>query len=348
MPQQKQRLTTLALLFTLATTFLQITIAQEPPNTTPTIAPSKTPTNTDIRPTTQPEPRHSEQGLEPLTQTDLSTLTGNIQRPNGLFWFDNKLYAACTGDWTLYEIDLESQATVQYIFGVRNAHSMFVERLLDNGEVNLWIPDFQTNTLAHINRNGLNVTASNLNGPWGITPLNETQFLITNLLGNNVSRITRTGQIQEALTHLRSPAGIASDQDYIYVANSGSARRAIEWYPSATINQSTEPINTNTNSSEHTLITGLQNTTNITLAADGLLYFSYALGTRGVVGRVDPHRCRENGGCTHDQVEIVIYTELAAPLAGLTISPDMRLFIHSMFSPDIYWVQLPITVTENS
>lgn len=87
-------------------------------------------------------------------------------------------------------------------------------------------------------------------------------------------------------------------------------------------------------------MTGLQNTTNLNLASDGYLYFTYALGTRGVVGRVNPAVCHENGGCTHDQVEIVIYTELATPLAGLTISPDMQLYIHSMFSPDIYWVQL--------
>jgi hypothetical protein len=51
-------------------------------------------------------------------------------------------------------------------------------------------------------------------------------------------------------------------------------------------------------------------------------------------------KCIEEGGCTNDQVEIVVFTELAAPLAGLTISPDMRLFVHTMFSPDIYWVQL--------
>jgi hypothetical protein len=35
-----------------------------------------------------------------------------------------------------------------------------------------------------------------------------------------------------------------------------------------------------------------------------------------------------------------VYTELAAPLAGLTISPDMRLYVHSIFSPDVYWIDL--------
>ncbi len=83
------------------------------------------------------------------------------------------------------------------------------------------------------------------------------------------------------------------------------------------------------------------------MAADGLLYFSYSLGTRGVVGRVNPATCRENGGCSSEQVEIVVYSELAAPLSGLTISPDMELFIHSIFSPEIYWVDLTTAPTGN-
>jgi hypothetical protein len=76
------------------------------------------------------------------------------------------------------------------------------------------------------------------------------------------------------------------------------------------------------------------------LGSDNRLYFSYALGTRGVIGRVDPEVCIANGGCTSNEIEIVVYTELAAPLAGLTISPDMKLYIHTIFSPDLYWLQL--------
>src|SRR5690606_9569737 len=89
------------------------------------------------------------------------------------------------------------------------------------------------------------------------------------------------------------------------------------------------------------LVTGLQNVTGITLGSDGWLYFAYALGTRGVVGRIDPNACVGNGGCTNDQIEVVVFTELSVPLAGLTLSPDMKLYVHSMFSPDLYWVQLP-------
>ncbi|MEL7236828.1 MAG: hypothetical protein AAGK74_20155, partial [Chloroflexota bacterium] len=83
-----------------------------------------------------------------------------------------------------------------------------------------------------------------------------------------------------------------------------------------------------------------QNPTGLTMGPDGLLYVSYALGTRGVIGRVDPVMCRENGGCTNNEVEIVVYTDLAAPLAGLAISPDMRLYTHTIFSPDIYFADL--------
>jgi hypothetical protein len=313
-------------------------------NQTPTTAPSKTPTptrstNEEIQQQTNAQP------IEPLRQADLSVLTGNIQRPNGIFWFENKLYTSCTGDWTIYEINIESRATVQYIFGVRNSHTFYIERNAENNEVNIWVPDFQTNTLSNINRSGLNIVASNLNGPWGITPLDESAFLVTNLLGNNVSRISRDGGTQSLLTNLRSPTGITSDGEYFYVANTGSARRAIEWFNTSEIAELSEPLDTD-NTTPHMLVTGLQNTTNITMANDSYLYFTYALGTRGVVGRVNPEVCRENGGCTHDQVEIVIYTELATPLAGLTISPDMQLFIHSMFSPDIYWAQLPSVTTE--
>jgi hypothetical protein len=316
--------------------------------TNPTTAPSKTPTQTTIETTNDETQQLSRQQLEPLSQEDLSVLTGNIQRPNGLFWFDNKLYTSCTGDWTIYEIDIETKATVQYIFGVRNSHTLYIERDEQNDETNLWIPDFQTNTLTHINRSGLEVAASNLNGPWGIASLNQNHFLVTNLLGNNAVRISRDGATEDVLTNLRSPTGVAVDGEIVYIANTGSARRAIEWFSSDEITETSEPIDTENNSTPHTLVTGLQNTTNITIAGDGYLYFTYALGTRGIVGRVNPQACRDSGGCTHDQVEIVIYTELATPLAGLTISPNMQLFIHSMFSPDIYWVQLPTTSAESS
>jgi len=120
----------------------------------------------------------------------------------------------------------------------------------------------------------------------------------------------------------------------------GSARRGIEW-----VSKEDAQNNTEGTASVKSLVTGLQNTTGVVMAPDGYLYFAYSLGTRGVVGRIDPDECREDG-CTNNQVDIVIFTELAAPLAGLTISPDMRLFVHTIFSPDIYWIQLATPTPE--
>jgi hypothetical protein len=213
---------------------------------------------------------------------------------------------------------------------------MFIESS-ENDSLNLWVPDFETNSLLRVNpRQAPQPIAHQLNGPWGISYLDENHFLITNLLGQNIISVTRNGDVQEIVNELRSPTGIASDDNYVYFANNGSSRRAIEWF-------STEEARTALENGENIapkpLVSGLQSTTGIVLASDGLLYFSYSLGTRGVVGRVDPEQCRENG-CTNDKVEIVLYTELAAPLAGLTITPDMRLFVHTIFKPEIYWVQL--------
>ena len=263
-----------------------------------------------------------------FSQSDLSIITANTQRPNGMTWHNGKLYTACSGDWTIYEIDPDEKTTAQYIYGVRNAHSL-LGRSID-GQDELWIPDFQQNSLVRIRQGTVATITSTLEGPWGIAALDDGDFLVSNLLSNNVVRITPSGDTQEVISDLRSPTGIAVSNDIIFVANTGSTRRAIEWYSLDPDSSATSGI----------LVSGIQNTTGITLADDGHLYFAYALGTRGVVGRVNPDECIEANGCTHNEVEIVIYTELPAPLAGLTISPDSRLYIHTMFSPDIYWVQL--------
>jgi len=306
-----------------------VAVGQE--DVTPTPAPSKTPTATEEF----PEP--TDQSTIPTRiQADFAILTGNVQRPNGLVWYNNKLYTACNGDFTIYEIDDTTAATRAYIWGVRNAHTLYAENTA-TGELNLWVPDFQTNELVRVDRNGVVTVLSNLDGPWGIAYLNENEFLITGLRSNNLMIVTRDGQSRDIVTDLRSPTGIAVDDNAVYFANTGSARRAIEWIDKATIpaaGAEAAPI------TARPLVSGLQNTTGLVLAADGYLYFAYSLGTRGVIGRVDPQLCKQDGGCSNSQVEIVVYTELAAPLAGLSISPDMRLFVHTIFSPDIYWVQI--------
>lgn len=321
----------------------QTTPTQEP--LTPTIAPSKTPLSIATQTPNQETEVPVGDPLDLNTQSDLQILTGNIQRPNGMIWINSKLYVSCSGDWTLYEIDSSTGNTVQYLYGVKNAHTFYAES--QDSQTELWIPDFQSNSLVHIFQGRSETLATNLSGPWGITRLENSNFLVTNLSENNIISIQPTGETQEIISDLRSPTGITSDQDNVYVANAGSTRRSVEWYSIDDIISRETPIESGETESQN-LITGLQNTTNVILGPDERLYFSYALGTRGVIGRVDPKVCIANGGCSSNEIEIVVYTELAAPLAGLTIAPDMKLYIHSIFSPDLYWLQLETQAAENS
>jgi hypothetical protein len=298
---------------------------------TPTAGPTKTPSPTPASaapPLT--EDAASGSAFQSFTQSDLSVLTANVQRPNGIAWHENLLYTACTGDSTVYQINSETGQTRIYIAGVSNAHTIYVEGSDNN--VTMWVPDFGNNRFSRVTRNIVEPILDDLNGPWGIAYLDEENFLITNLLGNSLIRVSRDGDGETLLNQLAAPTGIVIDGDILYVANNGSTRRAIEWYDINALDD---------DSQSHVLVSGLQNTTGLQLGADGYLYFAYAIGTRGVVGRVNPQSCRENGGCTNEQVEVVVFTELPSPLAGLSLSPDMRMFMHTMFVPDLYWVQLP-------
>jgi hypothetical protein len=308
--------------------------AQETPTITP--APSKTPTPTQSTPDeSETEEADSLDGVaSPFTQSDLSILSGNVQRPNAIAWYANKLYTICSGDWTIYEIDDTTGSTRTFIYGVRNAHSIHVE--VNSQSVSgfeLWVPDYEVNALLQVNPTGAPRTiATGFDGPWGIAKLDDERFLVSNLIANSVVSVSRGGEVVVINSEMRSPAGIAVDDGFAYVVNNGSSRRSIEW-------TAVDDIIENDTSFEP-LVSGLQNATGVVLGPDGLLYFAYALGTRGVVGRVDPEECRKNGGCSNDEVELVLYTELVAPLAGLTVTPDMRLFVHTIFQPEIYWLQL--------
>ena len=304
---------------------------------TPTPAPTKTPAAllTPV-PTSAEQEEAASVPFEPLTQSDLQVLTGNVQRPNGIAWFNNFLYTACTGDGTVYEIQSETGETRTYIWGVSNAHTMTVEET-DDG-LQLWVPDYGENRLELVTRDGVSaVTEESLQGPWGIVQLDDENFLISSLLGNRVDRVNRDGTVELELDGLSSPAGLVLDNDLLYVANNGSTRRSVEWY------------DLSTDGDGGPLVSGLQNATGLQMGADGKLYIAYALGTRGLVGRVDPEQCRAGGGCTNDQVEVILYSDLATPLAGLAVTPDGRLFVHTMFNPALYWVQIPgWTVTDAS
>lgn len=341
----KQALTGILLIFTVSVTFSmslaqRITPTPAPTKTaTPTLGNTSTPETTEVVvPTTNAEnPLAPDSPIDPFTQADFSVLVGNVQRPNGAVWFDDKLYTVCNGDWTLYELDIIQRTTVTYIFGVRNAHTLYAETSPSDQRVRLWTPDFEQNTFGVVDVNGIVTIATDLNGPWGVTPINES-FLVTSLLGNTILEISREGEIREIVEGMRSPTGIAADaNNIVYVANNGSARRAVEWFEFSSVVGTIEP---------QPLVSGIQSVTNIVLANDGYLYFAYALGTRGVIGRIDPIFCRESGGCTNDQVEIVVYTELDAPLAGLTISPNLELFVHTIYRPEIYSIDLRSTRRE--
>jgi hypothetical protein len=283
--------------------------------------------------------------INTLTQDDLTTITGNVQRPNGLIQLNGKLYIACSGDWTIYEVDLEAQSTVTYIYGVRNSHTMLIDST-SNDQVTIWAPDFVQNSLLRVNPvRSPETIATNLEGPWGIASLDQDTFLITSTDGNRILAVSKSGNVLPIATELRSPTGIAVSNNRVYFANSGSARRAIEWLDLTDV-EIRETLATPEALAATTievmpspLVSGLQNVTNVVLGPDDLLYFAYSLGTRGVVGRIDPEMCIEEG-CTNDEVEIVLYTELTAPLAGLTISPDMLLYTHTMFRPEIYQADL--------
>lgn len=294
---------------------------------TATPAPTKTPEPTETAGDQASDITQS----RPFTQEDLSTLTGNVQRPNALQWYDGNIYAVCNGDWTIYKLDAETGSTETYIYGVRNGHAMYVESD-ENDNVVLWVPDYDTNTLLRVSqRQAPETVAAGLDKPWGMTYLDEEHFLVTSLQGNSIQQISRDGEINDVVTGLRSPTGIVATDNYIFVANNGSARRSIEWFERDELEGDVEL---------KPLISGLQNATGLTTDDAGNLYFAYALGTRGVVGRVNPERCIEQDGCSNDEIEIVLYTELAAPLAGLTITPDLRLYVHTIFRPEIYWVDL--------
>jgi hypothetical protein len=266
----------------------------------------------------------------PFLQADLELMVGNVQRPNGIVWFDDALYAVCNGDWTIYKIDDRSGDTITFVFGIRNGNSMIAEET-ESG-FDLWVPDPDTGNLWKVDQRRaapVSVTAD-LAAPWGIARLNDDSFLLTDTRSNSILEVPIGDGPLTVVGDLRAPTGIVRQDDYVYFANGGSARRGIEYFELEADGRYS-PVKP--------LVSGLQNTSNIAMGADGYLYFSYALGTRGVIGRIEPSQCHDKG-CSNQDVEMVVLSSIPAPLA-ITLSDDMRLFLHSRFRPEFYWVQLP-------
>ncbi|MDE2636704.1 MAG: hypothetical protein OXI30_10090 [Chloroflexota bacterium] len=267
----------------------------------------------------------------PFLQSDLELIVGNVQRPNGIVWFDDSLYTVCNGDWTIYKINDRTGETITYVFGVRNGNSIVAEPT--EAGFNLWVPDPDTGALWKVDerRAAPESISADLEAPWGLTRLDEGSFLITDTRSDSIMVVPLGGAPITAHSDLRSPTGIVRDENKVYFANGGSARRGIEFF---------EIADDGTMSAVQPLVSGLQNTTNMAMGRDGYLYFSYALGTRGVVGRIDPTACLESG-CSNQDVEMVVFSDVPAPLA-IALSDDLRLFLHSRFKPEFYWVQLPV------
>ena len=266
----------------------------------------------------------------PFLQSDLELMVANVQRPNGIVWFDDSLYTVCNGDWTIYKIDDRTGDTITFVFGVRNGANLIAEAT-ETG-FDLWIPDPDTGMLWMVDQRRLSPVSirADLPAPWGITRLNDDRFLVTDTRANSIVSVSIAGELSTVHSELRAPTGIVQDDEIVYFANGGSARKGLEYFELTEDEGYTEV---------KPLVSGLQNTTNVALGADGYLYFAYALGTRGVVGRIEPTKCLANG-CSNQDVEMVVFSDIPAPLA-IALSDDLRLFLHSRYRPEIYWVQLP-------
>lgn len=266
----------------------------------------------------------------PFLQDDLELLVGNVQRPNGFVWHDGHLYTVCNGDWTIYKIDSVTGDTITFVFGTRDGNMLLIEET-DAG-FDILVPDPENGTVWIVDqsRSAPARFTTAVEAPWGIAALELSRYLITDVRSNSIVEVSAGGGTLVIHDELRSPTGIARHENFVYFANGGSARRGLEYF---------EIIDGARYSAVKPLVSGLQNTTNLTMGEDGNLYFAYALGTRGVVGRVDPALCHESG-CSNSDVELVVFSDIPAPLA-ITLSDDMRLFMHSRFRPEIYWLQLP-------
>ena len=153
-------------------------------------------------------------GLEsPFLQSDLELLVGNVQRPNGIVWYDDALYTVCNGDWTIYRIDVLSGETVTFVFGVRNGNNLIAETT-ESG-FDLWVPDPDTGTLWKLDqrREAPVGVATELGAPWGITRLDDERFLLTDTRSNSILAMAAAGERETVHSQLRAPTGIVRHEE---------------------------------------------------------------------------------------------------------------------------------------
>ena len=268
----------------------------------------------------------------PLTQADLVWFTGDVARPNGMTWLGDLIYVICEGDKTIYKMYGTSGETDTYIYGILDAYTIYAEEERD-GNVLLWVPDYKAGKLLLVTVGGVESVASALAGPWGLVPLGSTYFLVSDSLSGTVELVSRTGEIETVVEGLARPTGLEYDGSLMYVANSGSSERAIEWYELRAVRGDKPAVG-------NVLVRGLDDVMALRFGPDDKLYFAYDEEELGVIGRVDPTVCRENGGCGPDEIERVVMTDMDAPLAGLTFAPDGRLFFHERYGDRLYWAQV--------
>lgn len=269
-----------------------------------------------------------------LAAEDLTALEPDVQRPNGLTVIDGNIYVACTGDGTLYEVEADSGRTLAYVYGVVDAHTLYAEPVEEGPS--LWIPDYGEGSLKHIADHDVETVAEGLEGPWGIAPVEDRGFLVTSQDAGRLSLIGRDGGQTVLLDGLDEPTGVVLDaaSGWVYVANAADPDRTVAGYRLETL------LGNGESATAEPVIRGLERPTGLALDADGQLYVAYEAEGLGLVARVDPAACRDRGGCEAEEVSLIVDTELPAPLAGLTLSSDGRMYLHTAYDGQVYWAQI--------
>ena len=145
-------------------------------------------------PTAAATPSPAESPRLPFLQSDLTLLMGNVQRPNGLVYFDGSLFTICSGDWTIYKVDAETGDSISFVFGVQNGNSLIAEST--EAGFDLFVPDPDSGALWQLDqrRQAPVKVAEELAAPWGITRLGDDVLLVSDTRANAVFAINGDGE----------------------------------------------------------------------------------------------------------------------------------------------------------